>query len=366
MERGYKPRSIIEVRYFLMSAPTLSLDRITKTYGETTAVDSVSFDVYPAEITAILGPSGCGKSTLLNLIAGLEPPDAGIIRWQGEDLAPIPTHKRNFGLMFQDYALFPHLDVTANIAFGLRYREMMEPEKKARVEELLELVGMPGFGGRDVDSLSGGEQQRVALARSLAPQPQLLMLDEPLGALDRTLRDRLLTDLRRILDRLDVTTLYITHDQAEAFEIAGRVVLMRAGRVEQIGTPQELYASPGSVFVARFLGLDNILQGKIAAGPDGRRLETPFGVLPLDGSDQDGEVPVLLRPESGLRSEGGPGLVVAGTVREVHFGGAVSRVVIETPHGDLTFMVRAGDPLPETGEEVRFTIPGEAIQVLRP
>ncbi|HUF38520.1 MAG TPA: ABC transporter ATP-binding protein [Anaerolineales bacterium] len=345
-----------------MLSPILSLDQVTKTYGATIAVDEVSFDVYPAETTAILGPSGCGKSTLLNLIAGIEPADSGAIRWKGTDLAPLPTHRRNFGLMFQDYALFPHLDVAANIAFGLRYREMTEPEKKDRVQELLELVGLAGFGPRSVNTLSGGEQQRVALARSLAPEPQLLMLDEPLGALDRSLRDRLLEDLRRILSELGQTTLYITHDQAEAFEIAGRIVLMRAGRIEQIGTPQEMYGAPVSVFAARFLGLDNIVGGTI----QGRTLRTPYGELPLDAEEPPGEVAVLLRPEGGLLSGGGPGLEVTGTVREVNFGGAVSRLVVATPHGDLTFTIAAGQPLPETRDEIRFSIPAEAILIFRP
>jgi thiamine transport system ATP-binding protein len=349
-----------------MPSPILTLNGVTKTFGDTTAVHSVSFEVSPSEITAILGPSGCGKSTLLNLIAGLEEPDSGFFRWKGMDLASIPTHRREFGLMFQDYALFPHLDVADNIAFGLRYRGLSDGEAAARVAELLDLVGLSGFDDRNVDTLSGGEKQRVALARSLAPKPQLLMLDEPLGSLDRTLRDRLLADLRRILTGLGQTTLYITHDQAEAFEIADRVVLMRAGRVEQIGSPQELYRSPGSVFAARFFGLDNIAAGTIENEQSGRVLRTPFGVLPWPEAGPAGEVAVLLRPESGLRAESGAGLEVAGTVKEVHFGGAVSRVVVETPHRDLTFTVPAGDPLPERGEAIRFTIPAEAIQLLRP
>jgi thiamine transport system ATP-binding protein len=347
-----------------MPAPILSLEAVTKSFGETTAVDSVSFEVDPSEITAILGPSGCGKSTLLQLIAGLETPDSGTIQWEGADLAGVPTHRREFGLMFQDYALFPHLDAADNIAFGLRYRGLSDTENQGRVDELLDLVGLAGFGRRQVDTLSGGERQRVALARTLAPRPQLLMLDEPLGALDRTLRDRLLGDLRAILAGLDLTTLYVTHDQAEAFEIADRVVLMRAGRVEQIGSPQELYRSPGSVFAAQFLGLDNIVKGTIETGPNGRTLRTPFGVLPFLGMGPDREAAVLLRPETGLNRGEGPGLEVAGTVKEVHFGGALSRIVIATPHRELVFQVPAGLQLPGKGESVRFVVPAQAVQVL--
>ncbi len=247
------------------AASGLTLRDIHKSFGSKQALSGVSFQVLEGETVALLGPSGCGKSTLLGIIAGLESPDQGEVLWAGESLAATPAHQRGFGLMFQDFALFPHRDVFGNVAFGLQMAKWSSAQIELRVREVLELVGLPGFERRDVNTLSGGEAQRVALARSLAPGPRLLMLDEPLGSLDRTLRERLVIDLRQILRQSHQTAIYVTHDQEEAFIIADRVVVMNAGRVEQTGPAQEIYRQPAGVFVARFLGLNNLIPGEVEA-----------------------------------------------------------------------------------------------------
>jgi thiamine transport system ATP-binding protein len=234
----------------------LTVDGAIVRFDEHAALDGVDLSVHDGEIVAVLGPSGSGKSTLLRAIAGLEPLAAGTIAWDGTDLAGTPPHKRRFGLMFQDYALFPHKDVAGNVAFGLRMQGRAAADLERRVAEVLALVDLEGFEHRSVTTLSGGEQQRVALARALAPEPRLLMLDEPLGALDRTLRERLTVDLEQLLHRLGMTSIYVTHDHAEARAIGDQLVVMRAGRVEQIGTPDDVVAHPANEFVAEFVGLD--------------------------------------------------------------------------------------------------------------
>jgi ABC-type Fe3+/spermidine/putrescine transport system ATPase subunit len=248
----------------------------------------------------LLGPSGCGKTTLLRIIAGLEQPDQGQILLEGEDITPQPSHRRDFGLMFQDYALFPHMTVGGNIGFGLKMRGWPQPKISARVQELLSLVEMAGYAERPVYELSGGQQQRVALARSLAPNPRLLMLDEPLGALDRTLRDQLLIDLQAILKQLGQTAVYVTHDQLEAFAVADRVALMREGRIEQLGTPEEIYLYPASPFAARFLGMSNILSGEIASLTP-PLIHTAIGRLPVQdlpaGLYPGDRAQLVIRPE---------------------------------------------------------------------
>jgi thiamine transport system ATP-binding protein len=233
----------------------LTVDGAIVRFGEHAALDGVDLSVHDGEIVAVLGPSGSGKSTLLRAIAGLEPLAGGTIAWDGTDLAGTPPHKRRFGLMFQEYALFPHKDVTGNVGFGLRMQGRAGPDVEHRVAEVLRLVDLEGFEHRSVTTLSGGEQQRVALARALAPEPRLLMLDEPLGALDRTLRERLTVDLEQLLHRLGMTSIYVTHDHAEARAIGDQLVVMRAGRVEQIGTPDDVVAHPANEFVAAFVGV---------------------------------------------------------------------------------------------------------------
>jgi thiamine transport system ATP-binding protein len=232
----------------------LSLEHATVCFDGHTALDDVDLTVEDHELVAVLGPSGSGKSTLLRAIAGLELLDTGTVRWDGEDLARVPPHRRSFGLMFQDYALFPHKDVAANVAFGLRMQHRPDAEIRRRVAEVLTLVDLDGFDHRSVTTLSGGEQQRVALARAVAPEPRLLMLDEPLGALDRTLRERLTQEVRELLRRLGMTAIYVTHDHAEARALGDRLVVMRAGHIEQVGPPDEVVAHPVNDFVAEFVG----------------------------------------------------------------------------------------------------------------
>jgi thiamine transport system ATP-binding protein len=253
----------------------LTVEQISVAYGSFTAVDHVDLRIADGEIICVLGPSGSGKSTLLRAIAGLEPDARGRVAWDDTDLAGVPAHRREFGLMFQDHALFPHRDVLANVGFGLRMQRLPRAEVDTRARATLTLVGMEGFEHRRVSELSGGEQQRVALARALAAAPRLLMLDEPLGALDRSLRDRLVTELRALFVRLGLSILFVTHDHDEAFALADRLVVMHEGKVEQVGTPTEIWQRPDNAFVARFLGW-NVTGafgcGVLAVRPDSLRL----------------------------------------------------------------------------------------------
>lgn len=340
----------------------LSIANLHKSFGETLALRGVSFEIAQGEIVALLGPSGCGKSTLLSLIAGLEIPDQGEIGWNGASLGGIPPHKRAFGLMFQDYMLFPHKNVGSNVAFGLEMAHWAQGKMEARVAETLEMVGLSGYTKRDVSTLSGGEQQRVALARALAPHPRLLMLDEPLGALDRALRERLLVELGQILRAMKQTALYVTHDQEEAFALADRVVVMDQGQVAQIGTPQEIYRRPTSVFVAQFLGLGNILAGKIHNG----KLQTKIGEFEIGGFEtrKDGSVSVMVRPDA-MRLEGVESHQVNGIICGQVFRGSLCRVQIEIQGALLTFEFPSATPLPKTGETIRLGFdPEEAFLIL--
>ncbi len=236
----------------------LRVKEVSHAYGELVSLRQVSLQAAAGEIVCLLGPSGCGKTTLLRIIAGLETGYRGRVTWNDVDIGNLPAHQREFGLMFQDFALFPHMSVADNIAYGLKRRGLRRPLVNKRVTAQLERVGLAGMGERDVASLSGGQKQRVALARSLAPNPRLLMLDEPLGSLDAQLRDQLALELRGLIKEQGLSAIYVTHDHREAYAVADRIAVMDVGSVEQVDTPQDLYLRPGSGFVARFLGMTNV------------------------------------------------------------------------------------------------------------
>jgi spermidine/putrescine transport system ATP-binding protein len=329
----------------------LELRRIQKSYGGQPLLRGVSFAVHANETVCLLGPSGSGKSTLLQIIAGLQSPESGTVSWQGKDLGNTPAHRRDFGLVFQDYALFPHLDVLENVAFGPTMKGWPPDEIRHRVSEVLQLVDLGGFERRTVTDLSGGEQQRVALARALAPRPRLLMFDEPLGALDRTLRDELILQLRLILDRTRIPSLYVTHDQEEAFRIADRILLLHDGRIVRAGTPKEIWEYPNSAWAAQFLGLGNILRGRVLKG--GRRVETEHGTLAFRCAHRHrlgADIQLLVRPRP---APGGSHLV--GVAQETIFQHDKYRVLLS---GGLCFDL---DAAPKIGDRVRVSVKLECL-----
>jgi thiamine transport system ATP-binding protein len=319
------------------------------TFGGTVALDDLSLDVAPGEIVAVVGPSGCGKSTLLRVIAGLEVPDRGTVRWDGTDITRAAPHDRGFGLMFQDHALFPHRSVQDNVVFGLRMQRLPARAQQARASTLLHLVGLDGFENRSIDTLSGGEAQRVALARALAPAPRLLMLDEPLGSLDRALRDRLAVEVRDVLREIGQAAIHVTHDQEEAYAVADRLVVMRAGRVERDGRTADVWREPGSEFVARFLAHENVLDAASAAS---------LGI-------GDGRHPVVVR-EAAITVES-TGLYEA-RVADVRFRGATSRVVlhIERPGAEPVALVWHTPHPMSPGGRVRVSLDRSQVAELGP
>jgi ABC-type Fe3+/spermidine/putrescine transport system ATPase subunit len=360
----------------------LEINRVSKAFGATRVLNNVSFDAARGEIICLLGPSGCGKTTLLRIVAGLEQADAGQVLLDGRPLAGVPVHQRGFGFMFQDYALFPHRNVADNVAFGLRMAGQSKQAQHSRVTEVLALVELTGLETRRVHELSGGQQQRVALARSLAPQPALLLLDEPLGSLDRTLREELLGELRRILKQTPagsdgqqgITAIYVTHDQQEAFAIADRVVIMNAGSIEQIGAPLAIYRQPASPFVARFLGMHNLLPGQMIAGAPEWLVATPVGLLRcatgLAGAPTDASLWTLVRPDAARLTGAAAGEaenLIQGRLLEISFRG--SQVKITLGYGDGQRLVfdlpgAAAAELPAAGEAVQLALAPEGISLL--
>lgn len=323
----------------------LSVTGLTVRYGTLTAVSDVDLEVADGEVLALLGPSGCGKSTLLRAVAGLERPEGGVVRWDDTDLADVPVHRRGFGLVFQDGQLFPHRDVAGNVAFGPRMRGVPAAERRTRVAELLELVGLAGYEKRRVTELSGGEQQRVALARALAPRPRLLLLDEPLSALDRALREQLAMDLAGVLRVAGATALVVTHDHDEAFTLADRVAVMRAGRIVQAGPPDEVWRLPSDEDTARFLGCGLFLPASASKGT----VTCELGTVTLPWAP-DGELTLGLRPTALRLSDNG-------------ISGKLIRSVHRRDHVRLQVRLDASDQLVDAVAGIAET-PGDRVHVV--
>ncbi|XWN30414.1 MAG: ABC transporter ATP-binding protein [Devosia sp.] len=334
----------------------LRLQNVTKAYGETVAVKDVSLTVGQGELVALLGPSGCGKTTTLRMVAGFVRASEGTIRIGDHDVTHVPPHKRNTGMVFQGYALFPHMKVAENVAFGLQMRKVSKSEAERRVAEALRLVRLEGYGERYPRQLSGGQQQRVALARALVVEPEVFLLDEPLSNLDAKLRHEVRLEIRQLQRALGLTTVFVTHDQEEALTVADRLVVMSEGVVEQIGTPEELYDKPQTPFVADFIGKSNIFEGVVT----GERVFTTGAGAAMDlaAPHPEGPITVAVRPEKvrlqpGGEAEGLPGAVVVTT-----FLGATLETVVRLDTGD-TVTVHTQN----TGEAVRRMQQGERVMV---
>ncbi len=345
----------------------LTIEDIHKMYEGKPLLRGVSFSVGTGETVCLLGPSGSGKSTLLRIIAGLEQAESGRVLWDGADLSGTAVHRRQFGLMFQDYALFPHRTVAQNVAFGLRMQGLPKTEIDRQVKEALERVSMSAFASRRVTDLSGGEQQRVALARALAPRPRLLMLDEPLGALDRTLREQLGQFLREVLHHSAIPAIYVTHDQEEAFAIADRLVLLRDGRVEQDAPPEQVYNRPASAWAARFLGLTNLLDGRVQSLAP-LRVSTALGDFESacagDHALQVGQAVTLLLRPGGLRvpDPQASSNLISGWVEDVVFRGEGFGVHLRCAE-DMHFIFHL-QQTPVEGDTVTYQIDPQAVLCL--
>ena len=334
----------------------LEVHHVFKTYGGKSILNDISFKVNTGETVCLLGASGSGKSTLLRIIAGLENPDSGFVSFDGQKLSLVPSHLRDFGLVFQDYALFPHLNVRENVAFGLRMRRLPEAEIWKRVANSLDMVNLSGFEDRAVTDLSGGEQQRVALARALAIRPRLLLFDEPLGALDRTLREDLLNELRSILHHTNIPAIYVTHDQEEAFAIADRLLILHNAQIVSEGAPADVWAEPGSAFVAGFIGLGTIIEGEVRRKKDSGtwEVESMLGVFSVgcQHEHQRGDrVHLLARP---LPAASEPN-IIQGIVTDVIF--QQERFKVTFDHGFYVYMQEA----PNVGERIEVRVKVECL-----
>jgi len=347
----------------------LELHEVVKSFGRNTVVRGLSLSVEKGEFLSFLGGSGCGKTTTLRMIAGFETVTAGAILLDGSDLSRVPPNKRNLGMVFQNYALFPNMTVARNIAFGLKIAGKKGGEVAKRVEEMLELIHMGDFAERYPHQLSGGQQQRVALARALARRPSALLLDEPLSALDAKIRLRLRDDIRAIQRALGITTIYVTHDQEEALSISDRVAVMREGRIEQIGAPFEIYNAPGTPYVATFIGTLNVLAATVKDPSKGEVVVEgqTFGTGKPIGDNAGGDIRVSIRPEALTAGDAGPNRL-KGTVQNVKFLGSIVRVVIRVG-SQFVSMDGFNDPSlvpPRIGEELSMSFAPQACMVTKP
>jgi len=347
----------------------LELRRVEKNMEPDLVLRDIDLALDSGEIMCLLGPSGCGKTTLLRIIAGLETTDGGQVLFEGADITRVPAHRRRFGMMFQEFALFPHQNVLENVAFGLAVQKRPATEIAIRSREVLRLVGLEGLEQRAVSALSGGQRQRVALARSLAPYPRLLLLDEPMGSLDRVLRERLVQDLGDILKQVHITSLFVTHDHNEAFAVADRIAVLNEGRIEQIDTPVDLYRNPVNRFVAGFLGFQNLLSGEIRE--DGR-VQTGLGPLHLGTVPTSAEtaVTVLIRPEAArLLSSGETArereTEIKARIDRIRFQGADYQLQLQTGDKQTLVLSLPGDTLnPQLGQVLRLALKPSAVSLI--
>jgi spermidine/putrescine transport system ATP-binding protein len=341
------------------------LDGVTKRFDEVVAVDGVSVEIPHGSFFALLGPSGCGKTTTLRMIGGFEEPDVGAI-YLGEQLVTgLPPHKRDVNTVFQSYALFPHLTIFENVAFGLRRRNVSKPQVDGRVRKILRLVDLEGVERRKPRQLSGGQQQRVALARALVNKPQVLLLDEPLGALDLKLRKQMQLELKSLQHEMGITFVHVTHDQEEAMTMADQIAVMHHGRIEQLGPPSELYEWPATAFVAGFLGISNLLPG-VVEGPSAVRLDIGATVqAKVDG--RSGRVSAGVRPEKIKLGEGGGANTLEGRVVETAYIGVATQVVVETPAGTVQVFAQnidSGQSIPAPGSSTTLSWSPDATFVV--
>jgi spermidine/putrescine transport system ATP-binding protein len=346
-------------------APDVRLESVVKRFDDVVAVDGITVAIPRGSFFALLGPSGCGKTTTLRMIGGFEEPTEGRIFLGDQDVVGLPPYKRDVNTVFQSYALFPHMTIEENVAFGLERRGVAKGERAARVAEILELVGLGGYGKRKPKQLSGGQQQRVALARALVNQPRVLLLDEPLGALDLKLRKQMQLELKRIQHEVGLTFVHVTHDQEEAMTMADRIAVMNRGRIEQLGPPQELYERPATAFVAGFLGVSNLLPGSVE-GPGAIRLDSGE-LVRASVNGRTGRVAVGVRPEKITLGSGGGENELAGTVSESAYIGVATQVVVRTKAGVVQVFaqnVGTGGHVPTPGTPVTLTWAPEATFVV--
>ena len=353
-----------------MADSFLSIQHVKKTFGDLTVVQDFNLDVGTGEFVSFLGPSGCGKTTVLRMVAGFEEPSAGSIAIAGKDVTRLKPNQRNIGMVFQAYALFPNLTVAQNIAFGLKVAGMPRADSDARVAEMLNLIKLPQFGDRYPYQLSGGQQQRVALARAIAPKPKLLLLDEPLSALDAKVRVSLRDEIRSIQKELGITTVFVTHDQEEALSISDRIVVMYGGKAEQVGTPFEIYNRPATKFVANFVGTLNVLEGTVTDASAGKVKVGAGEVLlkgKLNGSKAGDTLSLALRPEAiSLGRQPGRDATLGGEISEVSFLGSVIRVRVGLGKDAVsldTFNSPASPP-PRVGEKAEISFSPDDVLVL--